>query len=106
MVYETLFSQVCCVNFVKTFDGSDSYLQKVEDLRIWAPREFEFDIAFWGLTQHLGHFDIALQKLWYKNDVFNDIFGCSGTLTQPLQKWAPRALEIFCKYDVQEGTQI
>ena len=42
-----------------------AYLQKVEDLRIWAPREFEFDIAFWGLTKHLGHFDIALQKLWY-----------------------------------------
>ena len=27
-----------------------AYLQKVKDLRIWAPREFEFDIAFWGLT--------------------------------------------------------
>ena len=25
-------------------------LQKVKDLRFWAPCEFEFDIAFWGLT--------------------------------------------------------
>ena len=39
-------------------------LQKHEDLRIWAPHNIEFDIAW--------------PKLWHKNCVFGEIFGCSG----------------------------
>ena len=36
-----------------------------------------------------GHFDVACQKLWHKNDVFNEILGCAGHLTLPEKKWAP-----------------
>ena len=47
-----------------------------------------FDIAW-------GPFDVAWQKLWLKNYVFDEILGCSGHLTSPKKKWAPVALRIF-----------
>ena len=64
-------------------------MQKDQDLRILAPPILEFD---WG------HFDVAWQKLWHKNDVFDEILGCTGHLKLPKKKWAPVAVKIFYKY--------
>ena len=48
----TMYQRQSYGNFLAMQSGNmgTAYLQKVKDLRIWAPREFEFDIAFWGLT--------------------------------------------------------
>ena len=40
-----------------------------------------------------GHFGVTWQKLWHKNDVFDEILGCSGHLTLPEKKWAPVAIK-------------
>ena len=50
-----------------------------------------FDVAW-------GHLDVAWQKLWHKNDVFDEILGCADHLTLPEKKWAPVAIKIFYKY--------
>ena len=55
-----------------------------------------FDVAW-------GHFDVAWQKLWHKNDIFDEILGCAGHLTLPKKKWAPVAGKIFYKYDGQSS---
>ena len=57
------------------------YLCKHQDLGISAPKI-------------LG-FDVALPKLWHKNDVFDKFLGCSGHFDVASDKWAPVALEIF-----------
>ena len=75
-------------------------MKKDQDLRILAPPILEFDVALSHFDVALGHFDVAWQKLWLKNDVFDDILGCAGHLTSPEKKWAPVAIKIFYKYDV------
>ena len=59
----------------------------------------EFDVAWSHFDVAWGHFDVAWQKLWHKNDVFDEILGCAGHLTLPKKKWAPVAVKIFYKYD-------
>ena len=51
-----------------------------------------------SLTSPRSHFDIAWPKLWYKNGVFCDIFGCSGSWHLLSKNRVPIALEIFCTY--------
>ena len=63
-----------------------------------APPILEFDVAWSHFDIVWGHFDVAWQKLWYKNDVFDEILGCAGHLTLPKKKWAPVAVKIFYKY--------
>ena len=58
----------------------------------------EFDVAWSHFDVAWGHFDVAWQKLWHKNDVFDEILGCAGHLTLPKKKWAPVAVKIFYKY--------
>ena len=58
----------------------------------------EFDVAW-------SHFDVAWQKLWHKNDVFDEILGCAGHLKLPKKKWAPVAVKIFYKYGRQFRTK-
>ena len=60
----------------------------------------EFDVAWSHFDVAWGHFDVAWQKLWHKNDVFDEILGCAGHLTLPKKKWAPVAIKIFYKYAV------
>ena len=38
------------------------------------------------------------QKLWHKNDVFDEILGCASHLKLPKKKLAPVAVKIFYKY--------
>ena len=52
----------------------------------------EFDVAWSHFDVAWGHFDVAWQKLWHKNDVFDEILGCAGHLTLPKKKWAPVAI--------------
>ena len=73
---------------------------KFQDLRISAPPILEFDVAWSHFDVAWGHFDVAWQKLWHKNDVFDEILGCAGHLTLPKKKWAPVAVKIFYKYGV------
>ena len=61
----------------------------------------EFDVAWSHFDVAWGHFDVAWQKLWHKNDVFDEILGCAGHLTLPKKKWAPVAVKIFYKYGAQ-----
>ena len=61
-------------------------------LQIW------FDVALSHFDVAWGHFDIAWQKLWHKNDVFDEILGCAGHWMLPKKKWAPVAVKIFYKY--------
>ena len=68
--------------------------KKDKDLRISAPHILRFDIA-------LSPFDDAWQKLWLKNEVFDEILGCSGHFTLPEKKWAPVAMKISYKYDAR-----
>ena len=63
----------------------------------------EFDIAWSHFDVAWGHFDVAWQKLWHKNDVFDEILGCAGHLKLPKKKWAPVAVKIFYKYGVQKS---
>ena len=63
----------------------------------------EFDVAWSHFDVALGHFDVAWQKLWHKNDVFDEILGCAGHLTLPKKKWAPVAVKIFYKYGLSLG---
>ena len=63
-----------------------------------APPILEFDVAWSPFDVAWGHFDVAWQKLWLKNDVFDEILGCAGHLTSPEKKWAPVAIKIFYKY--------
>ena len=58
----------------------------------------EFDVAWSHFDVAWGHFDVAWQKLWHKNDVFDEILGCAGHLTLPKKKWAPVAVKMFYKY--------
>ena len=58
----------------------------------------EFDVTLSHFDIAWGHFDIAWQKLWHKNDVFDEILGCAGHLTLTKKKWAPVAVKIFYKY--------
>ena len=58
----------------------------------------EFDVAWSHFDVAWGHFDVAWQKLWLKNDVFDEILGCAGDLTSPEKKWAPVAIKVFYKY--------
>ena len=58
----------------------------------------EFDVAWSHFDVAWGHFDVAWQKLWHKNDVFDEILGCAGHWTLPKKKWAPVAVKIFYKY--------
>ena len=50
------------------------------DMRISAPPILEFDVARSQFDVAWGHFDVAWPKLWLKNDVFDEIFGCVGHL--------------------------
>ena len=77
-------------------------MQKDQDLRISfsAPPILEFDVAWSHFDVAWGHFDVAWQKLWHKNDVFDEILGCAGHLKLPKKKWAPVAVKIFYKYDL------
>ena len=61
-----------------------------------APPILEFDVAW----SPFDVADIAWQKLWLENDVFDKILGCVGHLTSPEKKWAPVAIKIFYKYDL------
>ena len=63
-----------------------------------APPILKFDVAQSHFDVAWGHFDVAWQKLWLKNDVFDEILGCAGHLTSPEKKWAPVAIKIFYKY--------
>ena len=58
----------------------------------------EFDVAWSHFDVAWGHFDIAWQKLWHKNDVFDETFGCAGHLKLPKKMWAHVAVKIFYKY--------
>ena len=58
----------------------------------------EFDVAWSHFDVAWGHFDVAWQKLWHKNDVFDEILGCTDNLMLPKKKWAPIAVKIFYKY--------
>ena len=66
-----------------------------------APPILEFDVAWSPFDVAWGHFDVAWRKLWLKNDVFDEIFGCAGRLTLPEKKWAPVAVKIFYKYGLE-----
>ena len=63
----------------------------------------EFDVTLSHFDIAWGHFDVAWQKLWHKNDVFDEILGRAGQLKLPKKKWAPVAVKIFYKYAVQAG---
>ena len=63
-----------------------------------APPILEFDVAWSHFDVAQGNFDVAWQKLWLKNDVFDEILGCAGHLTSPEKKWASVAIRIFYKY--------
>ena len=58
-----------------------------------APPILEFDVAWSHFDVAWGHFDVAWQKLWQKNDVFDEILGCAGHLMLPEKKWAPVAVK-------------
>ena len=65
----------------------------------------EFDVAWSHFDVAWGHFDVAWQKLWHKNDVFDEILGCAGHLKLPKKKWAPVAVKIFYKYAARNRIQ-
>ena len=65
----------------------------------------EFYVAWSQFDVAWGHYDVAWQKLWHKNDVFDEILGCAGHLTLTKKKWAPVAVKIFYKYDTDNSTQ-
>ena len=65
------------------------------------PPILEFDVAWSHFDFVWGHFDVPWLKLWYENDVFDEILGCAGHLTLPKKKWAPVAVKIFYKYALQ-----
>ena len=45
-----------------------------------APPILEFDVAWSPFDVAWGHFDVAWHKLWPKNDVFDEILGCSFSM--------------------------
>ena len=65
-----------------------------------APPILKFNVTWSHFDIAWGHFDVAWQKLWHKNDVFDEILGCAGHLTSPEKKWAPFVVKIFYKYVV------